>query len=43
MARTNQRHLGYRLLLANGLTVIGCLMLPQGMCQLSALGYLAMP
>ena len=43
MARTNPRHLGYRLLLANGLTVIGCLMLPAGMRQVSALGYLAMP
>lgn len=43
MARRNQRHLGYRLLLANCLTVIGCLMLPEGMRQLAALGYLAFP
>ena len=43
MARKNQRHLGYRLLLANCLTVIACLMLPLGMRQLSALGYLSLP
>ena len=43
MARKTQRHLGYRLLLANCLTVIACLMLPVGIRQFSALGYLSLP
>jgi voltage-gated potassium channel len=43
LLRQNRRHRGYRLLLLNCLLVLMCLMLPRGLRQLSAAGYLAMP
>lgn len=38
-----RRHRGYGLLLCTCLALIGCLMLPSGVRQLSALGYMALP
>lgn len=40
---TGRRHRGYALLLFTCIGVITCLMLPAGLRQLSAIGYVALP